>query len=1141
VAGLLIVLLSFGASAQDNTVLIERSTAMLYLANGADPGLGQTWTQPGFDDSGWTPGVFGIGYEDNPPGAMGLLDTIVPSGTSSIYTRLTVDVPDVAQVTSVFLAADFDDSFAMWINGTEVFRSAGLPAGALDWNTSGGDHESSNDTAPHYEYTDVTAAALTVLVNGTNDVAIAAYNMNASSSDLVLVPNLTLNKTTLVTRGPYLQQGSSEAVTIRWRTDVASDSRVLCGSSPGSLVLCGQDPAVVLDHEIELSSLADDTTYFYAVGSSAEILAGDDADHRFITAPLIGVSRPTRVWILGDSGKGDQNAMDVRDAYYAYAGGVPTHLWLMLGDNAYDEGSDGEYQAKLFDIYPEMLRQSVLWPALGNHDSARANSNTQTGPYFEMFTLPTAGESGGLGSATEAYYSFDYANIHFVVLDSTDTPRSPGSPMLTWLANDLAASAQDWIVVYWHHPPYSKGSHDSDTEGPLIDMRQNVVPILDDYGVDLTFTGHSHSYERSYLIEGHYGDSGTFTGGMRVASGDGDPAGDGPYLKPVIGPDPHSGIVHTVAGNGSHATGGALNHPAMFLSLNVLGSVVLEVNGLQLDVGMLDVNGVMLDQYRIVKGSTGGLPVASFVGGPPSGAAPLVVDFTDMTTNTPNQWEWDFENDAAVDSTIQNPQHTFMQAGSYDVRLRVLNVAGGDESIQTEAVCVHTGGAPFVAGLFIPFWKTSLFWDADSWGVGYDVVQGNLNDLRDSGGDFSAAQITCLGNDLADPTTDIVATPPPGETFFYLVRTADCLARTGTFDSAGGGQLSPRDPALLATGSACSCVAGDDTDSDGYCSEFDDCTDTDGDGFGDPGYVANQCADDNCPQSANPSQIDGDSDGVGDLCDNCPAVSNPPQLDGDADGLGDSCDGCPTDPLKIEPGVCGCGNADEDVDADGLADCLDPCLDVDGDGYGIDGGGGVCLGSDCNDSDAAINPAQLEAACDGVDNDCNLGTPDVFDIDGDTFACDVDCDETSFVARFTFPGAAPNDDPAACMTDRDGDDWGRIRVAPGVTAGTDCNDSDPAQFPGAVWYQDHDGDSYGNRFLGTVSCTPPPGTVGNNRDCLDIGLGAASTFPGAAPNDHPTACMQDMDGDDWGNATPPNGVTAGSDCADGNPAVPPGC
>ena len=48
--------------------------------------------------------------------------------------------------------------------------------------------------------------------------------------------------------------------------------------------------------------------------------------------------------------------------------------------------------------------------------------------------------------------------------------------MLTWLANDLATTTQDWIIAYWHHPPYSKGTHDSDTEGRLIDMRQNLMP-----------------------------------------------------------------------------------------------------------------------------------------------------------------------------------------------------------------------------------------------------------------------------------------------------------------------------------------------------------------------------------------------------------------------------------------------------------------------------------------------------------------------------------------------------------------------------------------------------------------------------------------------------------------------------------------
>jgi hypothetical protein len=58
-----------------------------------------------------------------------------------------------------------------------------------------------------------------------------------------------------------------------------------------------------------------------------------------------------------------------------------------------------------------------------------------------------------------------------------------------------------------------------------------------------------------------------------------------------------------------------------------------------------------------------------------------------------------------------------------------------------------------------------------------------------------------------------------------------------------------------------------DTDSDGIGDECDDCTDTDNDGFGDPGFPANLCQEDNCPNHYNPDQADGDEDGIGDLCD----------------------------------------------------------------------------------------------------------------------------------------------------------------------------------------------------------------------------------------------------------------------------------
>ena len=101
-------------------------------------------------------------------------------------------------------------------------------------------------------------------------------------------------------------------------------------------------------------------------------------------------------------------------------------------------------------------------------------------------------------------------------------------------------------------------------------MRQNVLPILEAGGVDLVLTGHSHSYERSFLIDGHYGTSGTWsTATHALDAGDGRTTGggDGAYTKPAGGPTPHQGAVYVVAGSSAKLTAGALDHPAMFTSI----------------------------------------------------------------------------------------------------------------------------------------------------------------------------------------------------------------------------------------------------------------------------------------------------------------------------------------------------------------------------------------------------------------------------------------------------------------------------------------------------------------------------------------------------------------------------------------------
>jgi acid phosphatase type 7 len=421
-----------------------------------------------------------------------------------------------------------------------------------------------------------------------------------------------------ITRGPYLQMATSTSMMIRWRTDVATASRVDFGMTQNSLSSSLSDNTPKTEHQITIEKLTPNTKYFYAVANGNTVLQGDK-DNFFVTSPPIGSEQKVRIMAFGDMGMGIEGQAKVYQQYIKFAGNNHTDLWLLMGDNAYAQGWDWEYQSRFFDVYQKasLMKQTPIFPSPGNHDySPTPNNYIIEDPlvaYFSIFSVPTKGEVGGVASKSKAFYSYNYANIHFVSLDSYGKQGadramfSKDSDQMKWLEQDLKANKQKWTIVYWHHPPYTMGSHNSDTELDLKTIREGVVPILEKYKVDLVLNGHSHNYERSQMIKGHYGKEATYNPKLHAASnsnGRYDHSKDScPYIKDSKNPD-NEGIIYVVAGTGASNYGSQPTYPhdAMVYSNNQnAGSLYLEIEGNRLDAKFITEDGSIKDQFTILK------------------------------------------------------------------------------------------------------------------------------------------------------------------------------------------------------------------------------------------------------------------------------------------------------------------------------------------------------------------------------------------------------------------------------------------------------------------------------------------------------------------------------------------------------------
>ena len=196
--------------------------------------------------------------------------------------------------------------------------------------------------------------------------------------------------------------------------------------------------------------------------------------------PLPNRGGSLKFCVLGDFGTGEQSQYQLAEQMATLHGRFKYDLVVLVGDNLYGAERPQDFQKKFEIPYKPLLDAGVkFYASLGNHDAREQR-------FYKLFTM------GG-----KLYYTFaPKPNIRFFAFEST----YPEPEQIRWLEKELAASNDDWKIVFFHHPLYSDGRF----HGPDLDLRKQLMPIFEKYGVNVVLSGHDHVYERFKPEEGIY-------------------------------------------------------------------------------------------------------------------------------------------------------------------------------------------------------------------------------------------------------------------------------------------------------------------------------------------------------------------------------------------------------------------------------------------------------------------------------------------------------------------------------------------------------------------------------------------------------------------------------------------------------------
>ena len=354
---------------------------------------------------------------------------------------------------------------------------------------------------------------------------------------------------------PYLNWPTTSAMSVSFETTVPTTANLTCVRDDGTDATSWTSD-VSRFHQFRITNLLQNQKYFYAVSgtdSNGETITSEQLSFR--TAP--GLDDSYTFVAIGDTQSQADVVKRVSDLAYMHRPNLVVHA----GDLVSTGTVKADWTGHFFPSMQPLISRVPFMPVLGNHEQDAQH-------YYDYMDLPQP----------EMYYSFEFGNAEFFMIDG-NRELDEGSEQLEWLENALEQSNATWKFAVLHQPPYTSDSNDYGDTYLTTSTRgdtnvQHIIALLEEFGVDICFSGHVHDYERTF-----------------------------PILKGKVIPMDEGGVMYvTTAGGGGHLehfdpTNTWFGHK----KANYHHLVYIAIHGNQLEFQAIDEHGRLFDVVTINK------------------------------------------------------------------------------------------------------------------------------------------------------------------------------------------------------------------------------------------------------------------------------------------------------------------------------------------------------------------------------------------------------------------------------------------------------------------------------------------------------------------------------------------------------------